>query len=341
MPMRPMRSWPCRANRPLVSVVAGIVAGLIMVSGCKSRFLSVTNVETYFFNHPVNFHLVVENPDRLKLAVALATAEIRRLEQFFDPINVTGSLYQFNESRTSRDVELYQILLGAQQVAAWTAGSLNIFMGYLEQVYGFHNRVPQPPGVKELEEVILALKRAAIEFEPETPEVHMPDDAYAISLTGIQEGYTADQALAYFVMAGVSKAQVRVGLQIASGESLDGLGWPIDIPGLNSEDIITRLFVENRGVATASAEDQVYTYRDMNYHIQLDPATGKPARQLHRVTVIAPTCVSAAALAKGIFIMGAEDGMNLLNQLPHIDGIIVSADGRVSMSDSLFVWMGG
>lgn len=324
-----------------LSIGGMLVLGVLTSFACKSRFVPVTTYETYFFQTPVTLDLAMENRDGLKLAAGLATTEIGRLEQLFDPVNGTGSLSQLNETRTSSDVELYQILARAQQVAEWTGGSLNIFMGYLEQVYGFHNLVPQPPERIDLHEVMLSLNRASIEFLPQRSQVRLPDDAYNISLTGIQEGYTADQALAHLSMAGVPNAQVRVGSQIACGGSPDGLGWPIDVMEPDSEIRVARLYVEYSGIATASVQDQAYTYRNLTYYNHLDPATGRPARRLSSVTVIAPSCEFAAALAKGIFIMDPEEGLHLLNDLPQVDGVLLSPDGQVRMSDSLFIWMGG
>lgn len=321
----------------------GWVLALVVFTSlvCKSRFVPVTTYETYFFQAPVTLHLALEDRDGLELAARLATTEIRRLEQFFDPVYGAGSLAQLNETRSSSDAELYQILERAQQVAEWTRGSLNIFMGYLEQIYEFRNLIPQPPERVDLQEVMLSLNRANITFLPQRSQVSLPDDAYAISLTGIQAGYMADQALAHLSMAGVPNAQVRVRSQIACGGSPDGLGWPIDVMAPDSERRIARLYVEYSGIATASVRDQAYTYRNITYYNHLDPATGRPARRLSSVTVIAPSCEFAAALAKGIFIMDPEEGLHLLNDLPQVDGVLLTSDGQVRMSDSLFIWMGG
>ena len=318
-----------------------LALGIFTSFTCKSRFELITTHETTFFQTPVTLNLAMGNRDGLELAAGLAITEIRRLEQLFNPVNGVGGLAQLNETRTSSTVELVQLLARAQRVAEWTGGALNIFMGYLELVYGFYDLIPYPPDREELHEVMLSLHRASVEFMPQRSQVRLPDDAYNISLAGIQEGYTADQALAYLSMSGVPNAQVQVGSQIACGGSPTGLGWPIDVLAPDSDDRVARLYVEYRGIATASVRDQAYTYRNITYYNHLDPSTGRPARHLSSVTVIAPSCEFAAALARGIFVMEPEEGLKLLNDLPQVDGLLLGADGQVRMSDSLFIWMGG
>ena len=45
--------------------------------------------------------------------------------------------------------------------------------------------------------------------------------------------------------------------------------------------------------------------------------------------------VIADALAKGIFILGPDAGMALIEKLPHVDGVIVSAKNEVLISSGL------
>jgi len=213
-------------------------------------------------------------------------------------------------------------------------------MGYLERAYGFDRLFPRPPGPGMVRELLLPLQRASIQFVPERNQVRIPNDAFTVSLTGIQEGYTADQALAHLVFAGVPNAKVQVGSHVACGGSSDGLGWPISVRDPATGEAVVRLFVENSGVATASVNDQAYTFRNDTYYNHLDPATGRPARSLSSVTVVAPSCELASSLAWGIFVMNPEEGLSLLNELPEVEGILLDPNGGITMSDSLFIWMG-
>lgn len=332
-----------RRGDPLALLMGALalLLGTLVTFGCKPRFVPITTVETHFFQAPVALSLAVKSTEELRVAAALASVEIRRLEEVLDPVNADGGLYRLNETRSVTDPELYLVLERADRVSALTNGGLNLFMGYLERAYGFEKLFPTPPNRGAVREMLLALGRASIQFVPERHQVQMPDDAFSIPLTGIREGYAADQALAHLEFAGVPDARAQVGSHVACGGSPDGLGWPIDVRNPHSGEIVMRLFVEHCGVATASVNDQAYTYRDETYYNHLDPATGLPARSLSSVTVVAPSCELAAGLARGIFVMEPEAGLQLLNELPEADGVLLDPDGNAAFSDSLFLWMVG
>lgn len=285
--------------------------------------------------------MAVSDEELLEVSTTLVLAEVRRIETTLDPLNPNGSLYQLNQTHSTDNLELYQLLEQAQTVVELTDGGLNIFMGYLEQAYGFFRLTPRPPKDSLIREIMLSIERARIELSTERAYVEIPNDAYQISLTGIQEGYAADQALAMLALAGISDATVQLGAVRACAESADGLGWEHTVihPVTGAE--LATLYLENCGLATASIRDQEYTYRNVAYHNHLDPHTGYPADSLLSVTVVAPSTELAAALARGIFPHGAAKGLQILNELPGVEGLILDSEGQIHRSDSLDIWMKG
>ncbi|MFQ6090863.1 MAG: FAD:protein FMN transferase, partial [Candidatus Bipolaricaulia bacterium] len=67
----------------------------------------------------------------------------------------------------------------------------------------------------------------------------------------------------------------------------------------------------------------------------LDPATGRPARGAISVTIIAPTALEADALATGVFVLGPKPGMELIERLPEVEGVIVGQGGKIYKSSGL------
>ena len=73
----------------------------------------------------------------------------------------------------------------------------------------------------------------------------------------------------------------------------------------------------------------------MRYHHILDPDLGEPARGCRSVTIVADKAVLADALSTGVFVLGPEKGMALIERLPDVEGVIVAADNRVLVSSGL------
>jgi thiamine biosynthesis lipoprotein len=73
----------------------------------------------------------------------------------------------------------------------------------------------------------------------------------------------------------------------------------------------------------------------VRYHHILDLRIGQPARASRSVTLVTDRAVIADALAKGVFILGPVEGMALVERLPHVDAVVVSAKNDVSVSKGL------
>jgi thiamine biosynthesis lipoprotein len=53
------------------------------------------------------------------------------------------------------------------------------------------------------------------------------------------------------------------------------------------------------------------------------------------VTIVSGRAVIADGLSTGVFILGPERGMALVEQLPDVEAVIVTADNRVLISSGL------
>ena len=71
------------------------------------------------------------------------------------------------------------------------------------------------------------------------------------------------------------------------------------------------------------------------YHHILDLTLGEPARLSRSVTLVTDRAVIADALAKGVFILGPDAGMALIERTPGVQGVIVSAKNEVLISSGL------
>jgi thiamine biosynthesis lipoprotein len=73
----------------------------------------------------------------------------------------------------------------------------------------------------------------------------------------------------------------------------------------------------------------------MQYHHIIDPRTGYPATDCISVTILATDAVTADALATAVFVLGPDRGMALVENLPHIEAVIVfEKKGKMEVTTS-------
>jgi len=68
---------------------------------------------------------------------------------------------------------------------------------------------------------------------------------------------------------------------------------------------------------------------------RLGADTGEPAHGCRSVTIVARTATLADALDTGIFILGPEKGMALIERLNGVEGVIVTSSNNVLVSSGL------
>jgi thiamine biosynthesis lipoprotein len=99
--------------------------------------------------------------------------------------------------------------------------------------------------------------------------------------------------------------------------------------------VLAWIDLQDEAISTAGDYERFFEREGVRYHHILDPRTLQPARSCQSVTVVAREGVWADGLDTGIFVMGVESGMRLVEALPDVEAIIVDHEGHVHVSSGL------
>ena len=102
-----------------------------------------------------------------------------------------------------------------------------------------------------------------------------------------------------------------------------------------THDPFATLHITDGTFSTSGDYERFFMKDGVRYHHLLDPDFGEPARGCRSVTIVANRAVMADVLSTGVFIMGPDEGMKLIEQLPDVEGVIVTADNEVLVSSGL------
>jgi thiamine biosynthesis lipoprotein len=93
--------------------------------------------------------------------------------------------------------------------------------------------------------------------------------------------------------------------------------------------------LQDEAISTAGDYERYFEREGVRYHHILDPVTLQPARDCQSVTIVARDGITADGLDTGVFVMGRERGLALVERLPGVGAIIVDRDGKVWISSYL------
>ena len=82
-------------------------------------------------------------------------------------------------------------------------------------------------------------------------------------------------------------------------------------------------------MATSGDYRNYFTVGDSSYSHEINPQTGQSIMTgVASVTVLAPSCMLADAMATAIMVMGAEKGLTWVKSKPGIEALIITHDGN-------------
>ena len=233
----------------------------------------------------------------------------------FDP---TSELMQLS-SRVGEAVSVSTILFQAIQfalaVAKESGGAFDPTVGHLMENYGFntHHRSGKIIRTEVTSAAGVSYRDVLVDSDRGTVTLQRP---LVLDLGAVAKGLAID--LAARELKPLENFAVDAGGDLyLAGVNHDGKPWTIGIrhPYVDNE-LLGSISVSDRAVCTSGN----YERPD---HI-LDARTGKPTNRAASVTVVGATAMLADALATAAFVLGPEEGIQLLGRLG-VEGIIFSA----------------
>jgi thiamine biosynthesis lipoprotein len=167
-------------------------------------------------------------------------------------------------------------------------------------------------------------------------KIYFKVEGMKITLGGIAKGYAVDEALKVLSSMGIKHALVNAGGDMATlGPKPNQEPWNIALANPdNTSQCLANLNVSDKAVCTSGNYERYFNPEKTVAHI-IDPKTGYTANKCISVTIIAENCTQADALATGVFVMGPEDGMKLVESLDDVECLIVDNNRVIHYSSGL------
>lgn len=325
---------------------SGVVGGalVILLAGCgmvrSSELPVVVKRAQMHMGTLVSITAVAPSQEIAHTSIEAGFREIKRLEQLLSTWIQTSELSQVNAAAGKRPVavspETLELVLRSLEMAGLTEGGFNIAIGPAVEAWSVTERQSIPSHM-ELQSLKPLVDWATIQVDRRARTLFLPKQGMRIDVGGIGKGYAADRASDKMKQAGAHAGVVALSGDIKTFGALPGMkGFPVGIRHPRQEGaLIATIDLKNEAISTAGDYERYFEQDGIRYHHILDPQTLEPARKCQSVTVIAAEGTVADGLDTGIFVLGPERGMALVEQLPDIEAVIIDDHGRMTVSSGL------
>jgi thiamine biosynthesis lipoprotein len=232
---------------------------------------------------------------------------------------------------------VYDLVERAIKVSHITSGAFDISYASMDKIWKFDGSMKAMPTAEAIKNSVSKIGYKNIILDPKEQTIFLKIQGMKLGLGGIGQGYIADKVKDLLKSKGCASGIVNVSGDInAWGTQIDGKPWTVAIVNpMNKNKVFATFPLENSAVETSGSYEKFVTFNGIRYAHIIDPRTGYPAQGVVSVSVFAKQTEIADALATGIFVLGVEVGLDLVNQMKGIECIIVDDKGKVHSSKGI------
>ncbi len=290
---------------------------------------------------PFEITLVGKDTLEVNKNIDIGVAEVRRIENLISDWIPATPISEINRNAGIKPIkvsdELYNLVDRALKISMITDGAFDISYASMDKIWKFDGSMKEMPTEAAIKESVSKVGYKNVVLDKKNSTIFLKLPGMKLGLGGIGQGYIADMVTILLKSKGVVSGIINVSGDISTwGKQPNGQQWKVGIKNpMNKNKIFAMFPLEDSAVETSGSYEKYVVFNGIRYSHIIDTRTGYPAQGLVNVSVFAKTTEVADALATGIFVLGKEKGMALVNKLPGIGCIMVDDKGKVYSSDTI------
>lgn len=229
------------------------------------------------------------------------------------------------ESWVETDSETDRLFALCEELFFFTRGSFDPTALPLMRLWNWK----QQPPVLPAEEAIQSARSLVgwNKVQRRSGAIFLPQKGMALDLGGIGKEYAVDCVMNLALQRGIANVLVDFGQDVrVHGHALDKLHWLIGLDdALQPGRCWAGVAVNDHGVATSGDYLRHFQLNGRRYGHIIDPRTGYPTlNDCRAVSVVAPSCTIAGLLSTSVCLLGAKEGLRLIELHPGAAGAVTT-----------------
>jgi thiamine biosynthesis lipoprotein len=315
---------------------------LFLFLGTLTAFSQITHKKKYaLLGSPFEITVVAKDTVEGNFYVNLAVNEVKRIENLISDWIPTTQISQVNQNAGIVPIkvnnEVFELVERALKISKLTDGAFDVSYASMDKIWKFDGSMKEMPSPEAIKKSVERIGYEKIILDTKNKTIFLKDAGMKLGLGGIGQGYIADKVKEVLQAKGCTAGIVNVSGDINTwGSQIDGKPWTVGIVNpVNKNKVFATFPLIDSAVETSGSYEKYVTFNNIRYSHIIDPRSGYPATGIVSVSVFAKQTEIADALATGVFVLGVEVGLNLINQLKGIECIIVDDKGKIFTSKGI------
>jgi thiamine biosynthesis lipoprotein len=234
--------------------------------------------------------------------------------------------------------DLWFVLRRAQELAERSGGVFDVTVGPYVLLWRRARRLHELPDPAKLAQVRQAVGYQHVRLDSGRHAVELLVPNMRLDLGGIGKGYAVDEALKVLRREGVERALVEAGGDMGVGQPPPGkTAWRIELSSVDATNAPAARFLllKSHAISTSGDLYQRLEIDGKRYSHIIDPRTGIGLTDHSVVNVVAPDGITADSLTKVVSVLGPEQGLKFIEQIPGVAARAMrDIGGKIEVSES-------
>jgi thiamine biosynthesis lipoprotein len=287
--------------------------------------------------------VVHSDPAYANECIDAAVAEIQRIERLLTTFSEDSQTNLVNRNAGMQpvhvDKEMFDLVYRSTRISELTQGAFDITYGSIDKsLWNFDKNMTSLPDKETAKRLVHLINYKNIVLDKDHSSVFLKNKGMRIGFGGIGKGYAAEKAKHLLKAKGITSGIVNAAGDLTTwGHQPNGKAWTIGIaaPEDPNHHPFSALEITNTSVATSGNYEKFAIINGKKYSHTIDPKTGYPVSGIKSVTIICPDAEIADAMATPVMVMGIEAGLSMIDQMRHIDCVIVDDNDRIHTSKNI------
>jgi len=286
--------------------------------------------------------VVSDNENSANLHIDSAFDEIRRIEKLLTTFNDESQTNLINRNAgimpVKVDWEIFDLIERSLRISRITDGYFDISYGGIDKSFwNFDKEMKELPNPDLIKQHLKLVNYQNIILSRENQTVFLKEKGMRIGFGGIGKGYAAEMAKQVLQKRGVNSGIVNASGDLTTwGTQANGKHWTVGIADPdNSRQPFSYMNITDMAVATSGNYEKFVVINGKRYSHTINPKTGMPVSGVKSVTVFCPNAEIADAMATPVSIMGIDAALNMVNQINHLECIIIDDKDNIYSSQNI------
>ncbi|MEM7083307.1 MAG: FAD:protein FMN transferase [Pseudomonadota bacterium] len=286
----------------------------------------------------ISVQLWHENEAYAMASIDRVIGEMHRIDHLMSTYKDHSEISQINANAHEQAVavsdELFELIKQALDLGHVTRGAFDITYASVGKHYDFRTGEKPSDAQKQTAVEVVNLDNVVLNTSQKT--VRFLREGVRIDLGGIAKGHAVESAVTLLRERGIENAIVTAGGDSRVLGDHRGRPWAVGIRDPRQRNgIAARMPVQEEAISTSGDYERYFEADGVRYHHIIEPTSGDSARTVRSVTIIGPNAIMTDALSTGVFVLGKQRGLALIDSLEEFEAIVIDQQGEMHFSRGL------